>query len=304
MSRPFHFFLVTPAKNEANHIGRVIESIVQSSTIPDHWIIVDDNSTDSTSEIATKASQEHSWISVIPSSRTGEYDWLAYADVVTVGITALEKELIGLDAAHTYVSILDADIWVEPSYFEMLITMLETQLKQGVVSGDIYIVRNGEWVVEDKGAGPRGGARVHRWACLKDIGGYPRTPSPDSVTDFRARRRGWREARLRGSKAFQARPTFGHSSIKTSYIGLGRGRYRLRMSAVTALCSTLLVAWQKGLGPGLWFMVGYTSAFVHREEMVPDQDVSEMFGWSWKRIVTTLLFKYFDLPSFVIKRNK
>lgn len=285
MQGNWRFVLISPAHNEAESLPRVIDSVVNSSLRPDCWIIIDDNSSDATRQIAEDAAARHPWICVISSGRTGGYDWLAYADVVGAAFRLLNNQSQSDPQKELFVGLLDTDIWVDRGYFAALVNAMEENEALGVVSGEILIQRNGVWVVEALSDKPRGGARIHRWRCLQAIGGYPRTPSPDTVTDFRAVRCGWQLRVVRSVHAYQMRPTAGRGPVHTSFKALGVGRYRLRMDPATALGTALVIVRRHHLLAGCWFLFGYVQALVRREVQVPDRDVAEMFGGPWRRLM-------------------
>ena len=47
--------IITPAFNEEKHLQLLINSVVKQSVVPDEWIIVDDRSTDATSNVIQQA---------------------------------------------------------------------------------------------------------------------------------------------------------------------------------------------------------------------------------------------------------
>src|SRR5205823_6355307 len=124
---------------------------------------------------------------------------------------------------------------------------------------------------------PRGGARLLRWEAVRKIGGYPSTPSHETVMDFRVQRCGWRVKRLRNVNAYQCRPTFGAQSVRESLTSHGRGRYQLRMGPLTAFATGAIVAKHRGLQAGWWFAYGYAASMVTKGWRVEDRDVEEMF---------------------------
>jgi biofilm PGA synthesis N-glycosyltransferase PgaC len=52
------YVLISPVYNEEKFIGRMIESIAAQTVLPEHWVIVDDGSTDRTPEIARAYAQQ------------------------------------------------------------------------------------------------------------------------------------------------------------------------------------------------------------------------------------------------------
>ena len=54
--------IIIPAHNEANYIEKTLDSLVNQSHLPDLLCVVDDHSTDHTSEIITHYANQFDWI--------------------------------------------------------------------------------------------------------------------------------------------------------------------------------------------------------------------------------------------------
>src|SRR5215831_18670631 len=59
------YVLITPARNEERFIGKTLESVVAQTVLPQCWVIVDDGSTDRTTEIVGSYIKNHSWIELL-----------------------------------------------------------------------------------------------------------------------------------------------------------------------------------------------------------------------------------------------
>ncbi len=65
------YVVVTPARNEADHIGRTVASMLQQTVRPQRWVIVDDGSSDDTAGVVGRAAEgDHVELSV-PFERPG-----------------------------------------------------------------------------------------------------------------------------------------------------------------------------------------------------------------------------------------
>ena len=60
-----NYIVITPAKDERQHIERTIASMLNQSVRPRQWIIVDDGSQDGTSEIIERAAKSCDWITAV-----------------------------------------------------------------------------------------------------------------------------------------------------------------------------------------------------------------------------------------------
>jgi glycosyltransferase involved in cell wall biosynthesis len=97
--KPLTLSIVIPAYNEENHIKACLDAIALQSEMPDEVIVVDNNSTDKTAEIA----QEYSFVRVVREKRQG----IVYAR--NRGFNTVKSQLIGRIDSDT---ILPTD-WVE-----------------------------------------------------------------------------------------------------------------------------------------------------------------------------------------------
>src|SRR5205807_9695245 len=59
------YVLITPAHNEAQFIGRTIESVIAQRVRPLKWIIVSDGSTDTTDDIVRRYAAGHDWLELL-----------------------------------------------------------------------------------------------------------------------------------------------------------------------------------------------------------------------------------------------
>ena len=63
--------VVTPARNEADHLPAVIDAMVAQTQRPALWLIADDGSTDDTAAVAERAAEKHAWIRVLRRADRG-----------------------------------------------------------------------------------------------------------------------------------------------------------------------------------------------------------------------------------------
>src|SRR5262245_3427648 len=70
MTRP-SLALITPARNEAQNLPRLIETMIRQTVHPATWLIVNDGSTDETEAIARQCVGDQPWIRLLtlPSER-------------------------------------------------------------------------------------------------------------------------------------------------------------------------------------------------------------------------------------------
>src|SRR5207249_4156329 len=108
------YVLVTPARNEAEHIERTIQAVMRQTVRPVRWQIVSDGSADGTDEIVSRFCRQHDWITLLRMSERQERNFAGKAHAFNAGYA----ELRGLD--YDCVGSLDADITFDEDYFEFL----------------------------------------------------------------------------------------------------------------------------------------------------------------------------------------
>src|SRR5438477_10271607 len=110
-----NYVLMTAAYNEGAHIEKTIQSMLSQTVRPKRWIIVSDGSTDRTDEIVQNYQQEYEFIRFLRMSRPPGHSFRSKVAALQAGCRLLE------DLPFTFIGNLDADITVEPSYFEDLL---------------------------------------------------------------------------------------------------------------------------------------------------------------------------------------
>ena len=213
------YILLTAAKNESDHIGLAVESVLRQTIQPLAWFIVDDGSTDQTAQIVANGAAEHPFIRLL-SSGTGVTRSFGSKDRA---INAAYAASDGLDV--DFVGVQDADIALERSdYYESVIGGLLANPKLGIAGGYIYEQSHGVWRCragnsEDAVAG---GIQFFRRACFDQIGGY--VPmycgGEDWLAQIDARMAGWDVLACPELHALHLRPT-------SSAGGRWRGLFRL-----------------------------------------------------------------------------
>ncbi|HET9025673.1 MAG TPA: glycosyltransferase family A protein [Burkholderiaceae bacterium] len=182
------YVIVSPVRDEAEHLGRTIESIAAQEHRPAEGVIVDDGSTDSTPAIASAAAAEHDWIRVI--TRPGRATAARGR-----GKPIVEAFNAGLDtvtAAHEFVVKMDGDLFVPPHYFDWVARTFAHYPRAGIVGGFGLVPDGNEWVPDQIGRhNVAGYIKAYRRTCLDEIGGLQASMGWDGIDEYSARARGW-----------------------------------------------------------------------------------------------------------------
>jgi glycosyltransferase involved in cell wall biosynthesis len=196
--RPTGYAIVTPARDELRNIERLARSLEAQTSPPDAWVIVDDGSEDGTLELAMELSAEHAWIKVISSpgaeSRRGR---LNEGRGSGRDVLAFKAGIEALDRPSDVVLKVDADVSVEPDYFDRLLDAFAADPTLGIAGGICLELEDGVWTEQTvTGDHVRGAVRAYRWECFKDVSPLVERLGWDGIDEIKARTLGWRTRSL------------------------------------------------------------------------------------------------------------
>src|SRR4051812_33246256 len=126
--------IVSPVRNEAAHIERVVRAVAAQTLPPARWIVLDDGSTDGTLELLRALEPEVPFLTVLESASVleGARDRLARA----AEVRAFSAALAAADwRQYTHVMKLDGDIELEPDYFARLFERFAAEPSLGLAGG-------------------------------------------------------------------------------------------------------------------------------------------------------------------------
>lgn len=215
------YVLVTPARNEEDLIEGAIRSVASQTMPPVRWVIVSDGSTDRTDEIVKRFAIEYPWIELLRMPEHRDRTFAAKAVCFNAGYDQLrfrDFDLIGN---------LDADITLQPDYYEFLVSKFAEIPRLGVA---------GTPFIEDASQ-PQNHTYAHKFAdlehvsgacqmfrrqCFEDVGGY--TPIKGGGIDWvavtTARMKGWQ------TRTFVEMTCFHHRKMGTAGRGPLMARFR------------------------------------------------------------------------------
>jgi glycosyltransferase involved in cell wall biosynthesis len=180
------YAVISPVKDEAQHLERTARALLAQTHRPLQWVIVDDGSSDGTLEIASRYAAGQDWITVISSRASGRRERGAPI------VRAFNAGLARLTSRPDFVVKLDGDLFFPTHYFAWVARVFDTDPRAGVVGGVVSINQRGDWVKERMSRDTVHGAiKSYRWECLQDIGGLHAAMGWDGIDEFGARARGW-----------------------------------------------------------------------------------------------------------------
>jgi glycosyltransferase involved in cell wall biosynthesis len=183
---------VTPARDEEENLRRLGASLTAQTVLPEAWVIVENGSADGTLDVARDLAARHSWISVIQTAASEGYDRTSpYMRAFHAGVAALA-------GAGEIVVKLDADVSVDPGFFEGVLEAFRADPTLGIASGTCLEERDGEWrewiLLGDHCWGP---TRSYRRACLDVVLPLDDGIGYASIDEMKAHLAGFRSRTLR-----------------------------------------------------------------------------------------------------------
>lgn len=264
--------IVSPCRNEQEHMRRTLDSITGQSRPPSLWVIVDDGSTDATPDILREYAERFPFIRVVSRKDRGAR---------SVGPGVIEAFYAGMEGIDLdefdYVCKLDLDLDLPLDYFELLIAEMCREPRLGSFSGKPFYTdadggRVPEWCDDEIVVGM---TKFYRVPCFQQIGGFVREVMWDGIDSHRCRMLGWLarssdDERLR----FEHLRPMG-SSDKSLLRGRrrhGAGQYFMGTSLVYLLASAARRLRQRPLLLGAAAIVwGYVSAALKRKPRYEDR---------------------------------
>ena len=267
-----HYFVITPVRNEEEHLKFTIDSVASQTSRPRQWIIVDDGSSDRTGKIADEAASLHPWIRVVHREDRG---------FRKAGGGVIEAFYDGYRCIKPneweYVVKLDGDLSFDPDYFERSFQQFRAHPKLGIGGGAICTIMNGA-PVEESGGDPsfhvRGATKIYRRACWEAIGGLVCAPGWDGIDEFKANMLGWTTYTFRELKLVHHRRTGGAEGTWKDSVKNGRADYTAGYHPLFMACKCLKRSLRRPYAlRGLGFLVGYLSGYVRRLPQVNDKEL-------------------------------
>lgn len=235
------FYIIIPAHNEEQYIAKTLQSLLSQTVLPKKVVVVNDNSTDKTADIVQEYIKEHSFISLINTTSNAIH--LPGSKV----IQAFHKGFETLDDNYEFIVKLDADLILPYNYFETIIAHFKSDSKIGMVGGFAYIVKNGEWILEnltDKDH-IRGAFKAYRKECFLQIGNLKPAMGWDTVDELLCKFYGWKVVTDESLKVKHLKPT-GANYNKTARYKQGEAFYTLGYGFfITAIASAKLAIMKK-----------------------------------------------------------
>jgi biofilm PGA synthesis N-glycosyltransferase PgaC len=265
------YLVISPVRNEAEHIEKTILSMLNQTIKPKEWIIVDDGSKDRTYEIIKKYGEEYEWIKIIQRTDRG------YAEP---GRGVMEAFYKGYDNRtcndFDYIVKLDGDLSFDSNYFESLFKKFLENPKLGIAGGVCYIKVYGKLHLETHPEfHVRGPTKVYRRECWEQIGGLIRHLGWDTIDEIAARYHGWETKSFKDVKLIHHKITGSTTGGFKWAIKCGKSNYYCGYHPLFVLATGVRrsIFLQPNLFNGIGVMLGFFSCYLKKEERYKELEI-------------------------------
>lgn len=207
------YVLITPARNEAEYIGKTLASMAIQTHPPVRWVIVSDGSTDGTDAVIEEYRRSCDWIELVRLPERRDRSFSAKVHAFNVGFDRVK------DLAFDVVGSMDADISFAADYFDFLLQKFASNERLGV-AGTPFVEHGVHYDYRFTNIDHVSGAcQLFRRGCFEAIGGYQpiKGGGIDWVAVTTARMKGWQTRTFTEKSCVHHRP-----------IGTGSARGKLR----------------------------------------------------------------------------
>jgi len=289
------YAVVIPAKNEAQTLPVVLESLAQQTLLPQLVVVVNDASEDLTGAVIDRYTKLYPFIVCLNrQAKDGHYSLGGkVVEVFHEGWAMVLKNCPECD----FVVKMDADIEFQPALFEKIRNRIRKQGPFGIVSctpyeeieGKRHFIHSPDWHTN-------GDFKVYATDCLQQMGGLKTDLGWDCADNIIAMEKGWRTLVFRDLFYKQDRP-IGRDSIKKGRVRQGIGAYKLRYSGVYILVKLLHDLFMKPYFVGSFL---YLKGYFRGRKKYPGHTLTKKQGQRLRQLLWKSFFHRFRSREFTL----
>lgn len=278
------YILITPAKNEEEHLPGLIKSILEQTIKPSLWVIVDDGSTDRTPKILENIGDSYKWVQIV-RLKESKRDWgIHLSSVCKTGFDFAIEYCNDHGIDYDYIGLVDADIILEKQYFEKLIKEFEKDMLLGIASGDGANIVNGQIIPSTnwrfwRRDSPSGGARLWSVQCFRETEGYIITCAPDTISNIKAMLKGWKTKVFTEIRFISPRAHTSATGLWSGYRERGKNDYFICYPFVYVLLRSIKFLSENPHYIGFAYLYGYFSNLILGRERIDDDEIRHYFKY-------------------------
>lgn len=263
--------IISPVRNEADHLEQVARSLERQTRPPDAWLLVDDHSEDGTLELAGRLAAEIPFISVVQAP---EFEPLDPRDRLASAAAprTFNAGLATVDLiAYTHVAKFDGDMELPPNYLERILDEFAADPQLGMAGGLRTEKVRGHYRLETVPTEHHvnGALKCYSRQCFEAIGGIQERLGWDTIDETLARMDGYRTRTFTDLVAIHHRPWASADGTLRGRARYGAAAYILRYPTYwVALRSLKIATARPEVISGVAFFYGYLKAAVKRTPRV------------------------------------
>ncbi|MBY6190738.1 glycosyltransferase [Microbulbifer agarilyticus] len=277
------YVIISPCRDEAEYMQRTLDSVVAQTAPPKLWVIVDDGSTDGSSEILAEYANKYPFIRILTRENRGYRNvGPGVVDTFYAGLKTIDR------AKYSYLCKLDLDLELPARYFERLMEKMEADPRIGTCSGKPYNERDGKLVSERRGDEMSAGmTKFYRIQCFEQIGGFVREVMWDAIDCHKCREMGWRALSWDEPELnFTHLRVMGSSQhgVLTGRTRHGFGQYFMGTGwlYMLATCVFRAIEYPYVIG-GIAMYYGYLKALFRKDKQLDDPELIKEIRWYQSR---------------------
>jgi len=279
-----NYVVITPVRDEEEHILSTLESMIRQTVVPKEWIIVNDGSKDNTGKIIDEFAARYGWIKAVHRVDRGfRKAGGGVVDAFNDGYRALTTD------TWDFVVKFDGDLTFDANYFEACFDEFQRDSELGVGGGVICYVENGEKRFEEAPSfHVRGATKIYRKACWQKIDGLLAAPGWDTIDEIKANSLGWKTRSFPHLHLIHQRDTGAADGLWPSLVKYGRANYICGYHPLFMASKCVLRLGRKPYLIGsIGLMYGFVSGYVKGIPQVEDpatikylrhQQISRLMG--------------------------
>jgi glycosyltransferase involved in cell wall biosynthesis len=267
--------IVSPVRNEAAHIEKVVRSVAAQELKPARWIVVDDNSDDATLKILRRLEAEVPFLDVFESVALPEkvVDRLAKAAAPRTFNRGLEAA--GDWREYTHIMKLDGDIELKPGYFAQIMLRFDADPELGIAGGvlDEPIDGGGFRRLPIPRVHVHGALKLYSRECFEAIGGVQERLGWDTIDETYARMRGFKAWSFEELVSIHNRPLGSADGTLRGCARHGECAYIAHFTPTWVALRAFKVGRRRPFGlTGIYFFWGYVRSALKRVDRVADPE--------------------------------
>ena len=264
------YVVVTPCRDELEHLPGTIESMIAQEVRPAQWVIVDDGSTDGSGELLDRYAAEHDWI--VPVHRDDRGHRLNGSGVMDAVHAGLDRIVVD---DWEYLVKLDADLTFAPDYFRQCFAEFDGDDRLGIGGGVVLSEVDGR-LLEEKHPDfhVRGATKIYRRGCWTDIGGLHPVKGWDTLDELKANKEGWSTRSFHHLGVVQKRYTGAAQGQLSNWRKNGEGCWIAGYHPLFLVARAVVRGLRRPfVTPTIGLLLGYFGAAVRRVPKIPDPDL-------------------------------